>query len=93
MSQAQFINRGEQFFVIEGTTRYEGDCVWSRVNESEVISKPAYPVRIFVKSIRRCGLIGLVPLSQAKRLRIARLAKQVLESKEGDGSIELLEGY
>jgi hypothetical protein len=93
MSQAQFMNRGEQFFVIEGATRYEGECVWSRANESDGTSKPAYPVRIFVKSIRRCGLIGLVPLSQAKRLRIAQLAKQVLESKEGDGSIELLEGY
>lgn len=91
MGQAQFMNRGEQFFVIDGSTRYEGECVWSRESYPDGGARPAYPVRIFVKSIRRSGLIGLFPLPQAKRLQIAKLAKQFLEAREGDASIELLE--
>jgi hypothetical protein len=93
MKQAQFMNRGEQFFVIDESTRYHGECVWSPVDVPGEGLRPAYPVRIFVKSIRRCGLAGLFPLSQSKRLSIAKLAKELLVSSEQGCSIELLEDY
>ncbi len=93
MSQAHFMNRGEQFFVVDESTRYEGECVWSREEVPGEISRRVYPVRIFVKSIRRCGLAGFLPLSQSKRLKIAQLTKELLESREKDCSIELLEDY
>jgi len=93
MNQAQFMNRGEQFFVIQESTRYEGECVWSREEVPGESSRPAYPVKIFVKSIKRCGLAGFVPLPQSKRLGIAQLAKELLESREQGCSIEILEDY
>ena len=93
MNQAQFMNRGEQFFVVYESLRYEGECVWSREDVPGESSRPTYPVKIFVKSSRRCGLVGFLPLPQSKRLEIAQMAKQLLESRERACSIELLEDY
>ena len=92
-SIAQFMNRGEQFFVIDDSTRYEGQCVWSWEEVPGGTSRPVYPVKIFVKSIWRGGLAGFFPLPQSKRLRIAQVAKRLLESKEQGCSVELLEHY
>lgn len=90
-SIAQFINRGEQFFVIDASTRYVGECVWFRDRIAGSFSPPTYPVKIFVRSIRRAGLAGVLPLSQAKRLRIAHAAKQLLEAREQGCLVELVE--
>lgn len=93
MNHAQFMNRGEQFFIIDEATRYEGECVWSWQEVPGEGSRPAYPVKILVKSIRRSGLAGFIPLPQSTRLRVAQLAKQLFESQEKGCSIELLENY
>ena len=93
MNHAQFMNRGEQFFVVDESIRYEGECVWSREEVPGQSSRPVYPVRIFVRSIRRCGVAGFLPLPQSERLKIAQLAKQLLESREQGCSIQLLEDY
>lgn len=94
MAIAQLINRGEQFFVEDGTSRFEGECVWSRdALPAGGFSAPAYPLRLFAKSIKRAGIGALVPLSMKRRLEIAYLAKELLEAREAGSSIEVLEDY
>jgi len=93
MNHAQFMNRGEQFFVIQDSTRYEGECVWSREEVAGGGSKPAYPVKIFVTSIRRAGVTGSDQLPQPQRFEIAQLAKKLLESTGQGCSIELLDDH
>lgn len=91
MAYAQLMNRGEQFYVVEGDARFEGECVWSRAEVPGEISTPVYPLRLFAKSIRRTGLSGLIPLPQERRLKLAHLAKQLLEAREPGSTIEVLE--
>lgn len=91
MAYAQLMNRGEQFFVVDGGARFEGECVWSRGEVPGEISTPVYPLRLFSKSIRRTGLSGLVPLSTKRRLELAYLAKQLLEARESGSTVEVLE--
>lgn len=90
MSHAQFMHRGEQFFVVDEASRYEGECVWSREEVPGGGSRPTYPVKIFVKSIRRSGLPGFLPLNHSECLRVAQLAKRLLESRGQGCAIELL---
>ncbi|MET4578677.1 hypothetical protein ABIE13_003793 [Ottowia thiooxydans] len=41
MNKAQFMNRGEQFLVIHESTRYEGECVWSREEVPRLRTSPS----------------------------------------------------
>jgi hypothetical protein len=91
MHLAQLINRGEQFSVTEWTTRYEGECVWSWEEAPGQSLRRVYPIRVFVRSIRKVGLSRVLPLSAAERLRIAKLAKQLLEARETECQVLLLE--
>ena len=91
MIHAQLMNRGEQFFVIQESTRYEGECVWSREEVPGELSRSVYPIKIFVKSIRRKGMARFLPLPQSKKLEIAQSVKKLFEV---DGcAVELLEDY
>lgn len=91
MQYAKLINRGEQFMVSEGSVRYEGECVWSWEERPGEMPRPVYPIRIFVRSIRRCETSGGVRLSVAEQLRIATLAKRLLEANEPGFEALLLE--
>lgn len=93
MVYAQLMNRGEQFFVVDGSSRFEGECVWSRREVPGEHSTPVYPLRLFVKSIRRAGLLGLMPLTTKRRLELAYLAKQLIEAREPGSTVEVLENY
>jgi hypothetical protein len=83
MNQAQLINRGEQFMVIEGSTRFEGECVWSWEEIPGQSPHRIYPIRIFVRSIHKVGMSCVLPLSSFEQIRIARLAKQLIKARDG----------
>jgi len=91
MQYAQLINRGEQFMVSEGPVRYEGECVWSWEERPDATPRPVYPIRIFVRSIHRIEASGAVRLETAEQLRIATLAKRLLEANEPGFEALLLE--
>jgi hypothetical protein len=91
MNEAQLINRGEQFFVTEGSTRFEGECVWSWEEAPGQCPRRAYPIRVFVQSIHKVGAARIRPLSAGERLRVAKLAKQLLEAREAGCEVLLLE--
>ena len=91
MNQAQLINRGEQFAVTEGSARFEGECVWSWEESPGQGPHRIYPIQILVRSIHRVGASRIRPLSSAERLRIVNLAKQLLEARETDCEVLLLE--
>ena len=91
MKYAQLVNRGEQFAIIDGSKRYEGECVWSWEEVSVDIPRRVYPISIIVKSIRRCGLKSILPLSSAQRLSVANEAKLLLESQEPGCLFKLVE--
>lgn len=91
MQYAKLIHRGEQFMVSEGSVRYEGECVWSWEDVPGAMPRPVYPIRIFVRSIRRIEASGAVRLDDTERLRIATLAKRLLEANEPGFEALLLE--
>ena len=91
MNYAQLINRGEQFTVTEESKRFEGECVWSWQEIEGEIPRRVYPIRIIVQSIRRGGISSRIPLPHSERLRIAKLAMQMLESAENGCKVELWE--
>ncbi|MEY4562872.1 MAG: hypothetical protein RLZZ618_2149 [Pseudomonadota bacterium] len=92
MTQAQLINRGEQFAVIEGSTRFEGECVWSWQQAEGETPRRVSPITIVVASIHKCGVFWTLPMTSGERLRVARLAKQLLEVRDPECTVLLDEG-
>jgi len=91
MNQAQLINRGEQFKVNEGAASFEGECVWSWDENPGQTPRRIYPLRIITRSIHRVGPAGMLAVPAAERLRVAALAKQLLEAREPGCEVLLLE--
>ena len=80
MNKAALIDRGGQFVVIDGSMRYEGQCAWTWEDKPWHPPRRTYPIDIFAMSVRRTGLLRLIPLTRTKRVRIAQLAKRLLEA-------------
>lgn len=89
MSKAALMNRGEQFVVIDGSTRYEGQCAWTWEDRPGQTPQRVYPIDIFAMSVRRTGLLRLIPLTRTKRVRIAQLAKRLLEAETPGCSVHV----
>ncbi len=80
MSKAALIDHGEQFVVIDGSTGYEGRSTWAWEDRPGQTPRRAYPIDLFAMSVRRTGLLRLIPLTRTRRVRIAQLAKRLLEA-------------
>lgn len=83
-SSAQLIHRGEEFQFLDGSSRYEGTCLWSWEDVPGGPPRRIGPVFIYARSIRRTGLAGLVPLGTAKKISIAREAQVLLQTRDSN---------
>jgi hypothetical protein len=90
MAQAHLIHRGEQFEVVDGNARFEGECLWSWEEVPDASPRRVYPLSIVVQSIRRRGSNGSPGLAGAEQLRIAKLAKLALEARESGCEVLLM---